>query len=100
MFERLTIAIALVFVVECPVRGDDVVRTPEGVPLKAIVRADTAVYQTPDVKSPAMPANVFQFYYILDPGPQPAGGANPGVGALRNGFYRISTTPNARDQVG
>jgi serine/threonine-protein kinase PpkA len=63
------------------------------VPLKVIVRENTAVYSTPSAGDPKItPAQMFDFYFVLKP--------RQGEGPKEGEFYRISKTTSAERAVG
>jgi hypothetical protein len=69
---------------------EEVLKSEYGAPLKIVIRNDTAIFEQPDIESNSKPVKQFAFLYVL------ASGKNNIL--MKNGFYRVSSTPvNARE---
>lgn len=72
--------------------GGDVLKTEAGAPIKVITIHDTAAYAEPNTASRSTAVRQFEFFFVLP--------ADETGGKTKNGFYRVSTAPNAASSVG
>ena len=82
--------------------GNEVVVTTSGAPLKVVVRRDTAAYEKPDTKSTSNPVTTFDFFYVLPPekGAELKVEPEKPDAALKDGFFRVSTSDKDKDEFG
>ena len=73
-------------------RSVSVLTTESGVPLKVVVRYNTAIYETCDKKSRSSPATAMDFFYCLP--------VDKAKGKLKDGFYNVSTGTSSISSAG
>ena len=67
-----------------------------------VVRRDTAAYEKPDTKSTSNPVTTFDFFYVLPPekGAELKVEPEKPDAALKDGFFRVSTSDKDKDEFG
>jgi len=71
--------------------NDNLLVITNSVPLKVIVRQETAICDSPHKSSKNRPVHTFDFYYVFKPSSDP-------VGQLKNDFYRVASGTTAADE--
>ncbi|MFB0520837.1 MAG: vWA domain-containing protein, partial [Desulfatiglandales bacterium] len=72
---------------------EECLHTKEGVPMKAIIKQDAAVYEEPSESSGSKPVRTFDWFYVL---PVEKGSQEK----LKNGFYRVAQGTGFDQHVG
>lgn len=72
---------------------EEALLTPQGNPLKLIVREPTALFQEPDAASPGEPVQTFDPFYVLPT-------SQTGREKTQSGFYRVATAKSVSRAAG